>query len=500
MVHPRIVFHCADRDLFDLFLRGLPRNVLTEPLRNDTTLLKRHFRGYRISKDRPDLQSISTAYYDEINSKHNEKLLNHLCYKWVLSHDKLARDAFASLSISDADPEHPESWLRPAFDSMESKGHLEAAAHITRALAFDYPIEDIQITISVLSIRYNEQAQLRQHIENEFRTVHDNPQALHDALTLQHRRLSATLLQLDENAAAETTLYEADTRSLSNELTKLTKKTAKLDTAWHANTSRLEQRRKDLADAKEKYDAVQSNVADLKITRSKMQAHVKTTQHELQQCKYSFEARTNDLIQQKKTIESEISELTARLAAAAERMAQGTPTKSHVDVSAKTTPRSASTDALTCTTQDVFDLVDQQGFNATPATLDIFKLKLQGRLTNSVDDSSPPDANSDALSYARAATYGMPLWSPAIVARYALAASLHDSTGSQDDRIEWVLGGLFHADRGVDPTNTERLLCRLVELLDDTLLEPEIEAELSYSYCDGEVDRRAMGTNSGALS
>ena len=33
-----------------------------------------------------------------------------------------------------------------------------------------------------------------------------------------------------------------------------------------------------------------------------------------------------------------------------------------------------------------------------------------------------------------------------------------------------------------------------------TYLKIEIEAELSYSYCDGEVDRRAMGTNSGALS
>ena len=33
-----------------------------------------------------------------------------------------------------------------------------------------------------------------------------------------------------------------------------------------------------------------------------------------------------------------------------------------------------------------------------------------------------------------------------------------------------------------------------------TYLKIEIEAELSYPYCDGEVDRRAMGTNSGALS
>ena len=482
MALPRIVFHCADRDVFDLFLRGLPRNVLTEPLRNDATLLKKYFRGYRISKDRPDLQSISTAYYDEINSKRNEKLLNYLCSKWVLSHEQLARDAFASLGISDTDPKSPESWLRPAIDSMESKGHLEAAAHITRALAFDYPIEDIQIAISVLSIHYDEQAHLRQHIENEFRTVHDNPHALHEALTLQHHRLSAALVQLGGNVAAETTLFDADTRSLNNELTKLTKKSAKLDTDWHANTHRLAQRRNELADAKEKHDAVQADIADLKIKRSKMQAHVKKTQHELQQRKYSFEARTSDLIHQKKTIESDISELAARLAAAAERMAQSAASQSYVDASTTATTTSPSTVALTCNTQEVLDLVDQQGFNATPATLDIFKLKLQGKLTYAADESSPPDGNADALSYASAATYGTPPWSPEILTRYALVASLHETTGSQDERIELVLGGLFHADRVVDPTNTERLLCRLVELLDDTLLTSTNELDLVATF------------------
>ena len=44
------------------------------------------------------------------------------------------------------------------------------------------------------------------------------------------------------------------------------------------------------------------------------------------------------------------------------------------------------------------------------------------------------------------------------------------------------------------------LFNKTIFLLSRTYLKIEIEAELSYSYCDGEVDRRAMGTNSGALS
>ena len=483
MALPRIVFHCADRDLFDLFLRGLARNVLTEPLRNDTTLLKRYFRGFRISKDRPDLQSISAAYYDEINAKHNEKLLNFLCSKWVLSHEQLARDALTSLGISDADPKSPETWLQPAKDSMESKGHLDAAGHITRVLAFDYALEDIQIYISVLSIHYDEQTQLRQHIENEFRAVHDDPHALHEALTLQQRRLSAELVQLDGNVSAETTKYEADLRSLNNELTKLTKKTAKLDTDWNTSTERLEQRRKELADAKDKHDAVQADAADLKTKRSKMRAQVKKTQQELRQRKYAFEARTNDLSHRKETIESEISELAVRLATAAERMAQSTTTQSQAGARTTTTPPTpSSSNAPTCNTQEILELVEQQGFHATPATLDIFKLKLQGKLIYDPDDSSPLDGNDDMISYANAATYGTPPWSPDVLSRYALTTSLHEAAGGQDERIELVLGGLFHADRVPDPTNTERLLCRLVELLDDALLTSTRKLDLVATF------------------
>ena len=173
MTIPRIVFHCADRDLFERFIRSLSRQVLIRPLKNDQDLQKRHFRGYRISKDRPDVASISRAYYQEINGTRNAGVLNYLCERWVLAHKALADSALDSLGIHDVDLDRLDTWLTPAAAVLGEKGHLDAASDITRALAFDYPVEDILTMISILSIDCDSQSELRQHIEEEFRTVHD---------------------------------------------------------------------------------------------------------------------------------------------------------------------------------------------------------------------------------------------------------------------------------------------------------------------------------------
>ena len=55
-------------------------------------------------------------------------------------------------------------------------------------------------------------------------------------------------------------------------------------------------------------------------------------------------------------------------------------------------------------------------------------------------------------------------------------------------------------ERSQDGAEQHLSMSQRLGLVPRTYLKIEIEAELSYSYCDGEVDRRAMGTNSGALS
>ena len=124
---PRIVFHCADQDLFERFIRGLSRQVLIRPLKNDTALQKRHFRGYRISGDRLDVASISRAYYKEINERRNENLLDYLCGEWVIEHEALSRGTLARLGIRDFHLNRVKTWLSPAAKVLHEKGYLDAS-------------------------------------------------------------------------------------------------------------------------------------------------------------------------------------------------------------------------------------------------------------------------------------------------------------------------------------------------------------------------------------
>ena len=221
MTIPRIVFHCADQDLFDRFIRGLSRQVLIQPLKNDTALQKRHFRGYRISGDTPDVASISRAYHKDINGHQNERLLNYLCGKWVIVHESLVASTLERLGIREFDLNRLDTWLSPASEVLQEKGYLDAATEVTRSLAFDHPVEDILTIVSILSIDCDHQSQLRQQIEAEFRTVHDDPQALHEVLTTQHRAKVAQLESIEEVLATAARNHAAETRPINNHLTKL---------------------------------------------------------------------------------------------------------------------------------------------------------------------------------------------------------------------------------------------------------------------------------------
>ena len=95
----RIVFHCTDQDLFDLFIGRLSRQVLIDPLRNDQDIHTRYFRGYRITKSSPDVAAISRAYFKEINVQRNTELMNYLRNNWILAHAELATSTLEKLGI-----------------------------------------------------------------------------------------------------------------------------------------------------------------------------------------------------------------------------------------------------------------------------------------------------------------------------------------------------------------------------------------------------------------
>ena len=60
-----IVFHLTDADLFDDFMRGLPRQVPLEVARKNSKFRNKHFRGYRFTKNSPDFPVLPSSSVGE---------------------------------------------------------------------------------------------------------------------------------------------------------------------------------------------------------------------------------------------------------------------------------------------------------------------------------------------------------------------------------------------------------------------------------------------------
>ena len=491
MTIPRIVFHCADQDLFERFIRGLSRQVLLHPLKNDTAFQTRHFRGYRISGNRPDVASISRAYHKEINGRGNESLVGYLCGEWVLAHETLMASTLARLGIRDFDLRRFDTWLSPAAKVLQEKGCLNAASDLTRSLAFDYPVEDILTIVSILSIDCDPQSPLRQQIEQEFRTVHDDPHALHEVLTKQHRQEVARLEHIEKLLATAATDHAAEIRPINNNLTQLTRRKAKLDTDGSTHDRSLHQRQKDLEearatyeDAKTKHDKAALLLQDWKTKQTKLSAAIELAQNKLKQLRHTHTARGADLDKRKNLAESEIAEITLRLDAVRPRMLHATASatataKEQVNDHSST----SALNALTCSFQDLLHFVSRPGFTATPVTLDICAVYLQGRLDAASIPSRPASlvANPEAASlyHAHMAVYGEPSWSRATLSKYALSRSLQAPMETSERRSEFIIGGLYHVERLADPETTELLLTRLVNLLPENTATITERRELS---------------------
>ena len=218
MALERIVFHCTDRDLFGSFIRGLPRRVLTEPLRASAALKTRHFRGYRISKDRPDATAIAGAYYKEINVERNDQLLFHLCHNWLLTHQALVQQAFTALDLRDIDLQRTNDWLGAVHAMLSQGGHIKLGREVVRVLASGHELQDILTVVSILSVEYNDQTRLRKELEEEFRAVHDDPQVLHRALSSQVEELTVALKGLEDQTISDHKATLSELQRLRTEL------------------------------------------------------------------------------------------------------------------------------------------------------------------------------------------------------------------------------------------------------------------------------------------
>ena len=470
---PRIVFHLRDQELFELFVRSIPRPVLVDPLRNDSALRNRHFRGYRISKSSPDVPAISKAYYKEIDDERNGQLVEYLCRHWLLVHPELATGTLERLGLRNVDLRQTGDWLPAAHAALAELGYLNTATEIACALAFDHPIQDILIVVSILSVECEQQSELRQCVEDEFEKAHSDPRYLHAALTEQHTRLLGRLDHIESRRGEEIARCNEEREPIANELTQLTKKRTKLDGEGRTRENEVRRHKSELDKAQGEYDAAKALLLDWKKNHEKIKRSMSRGGAKLKDLDCSSEALRADLDRQKEANEADIEGIVQQLAVAKERMLHtgpaGAKSEEEVDQTSNREPAGAE---HTGNLGEVLDFTALEGFTSSSATVDIFRVWLQGgpaqapmRHTDCVTD---PTASVNYYGYM--ALRGDPPWSAEALGNYALARSLEsvrEGATAYESRADILLGGLYHVERMSDVGLTDRLLARLVELIPD---------------------------------
>lgn len=471
MPPPRIVFHCTDQDLFDSFIRGLGRGVLTAPLRKEPSLRARHFRGYRISKDRPDTAAIVKAYHKELNDKRNEQLLDYLCHNWLVAHERVAKAALAGIGIHDVDLKAKNDWLRQAHTSLSQKGHIEAAREIVRALAFDCRLDDILTIVSILSVDCEDQSGLRTVTEQEFHSVHDDPQALHSALMSQKDRLDGQLAKLTESRTAETRALESELQKPRTELARQQDKRKRIAEQFAKEEEALRKAEEKLQTARLDHELAASAVQKAKAKRTTVDSAITITQQKIGDRESEATERVASLEESIRDVERNLGEVSRRLKEAEERIAlhsadDESATGAGQDPAPYRAPHESS-----YTLQGILDFVADPNFAPSSVTIDICRLALDRQLGKDEAPLGQVDVSANAeimsLRYARAALNGSPPWTSDNLCQYALHRSMCHDILANEVRAEIVIGGLYHAGRIEDVTLTEQLLGRLVHLATD---------------------------------
>ena len=486
---PRIVFHLMDQELFELFVRSIRRPVLIEPLRNDSGLRNRHFRGYRISKSSPDVHAISKAYYKEINDERNGQLVDYLCRHWLLAHPELATAALERLGLRNVDLRQTGAWLPSAHTALADRGYLNTATEVTFALAFDNPIHDILIVLSILSVECEQQSELRQCVEDEFEKAHSDPRYLHTALTEQHTRLLGRLDSIERRRREEMTRCKKEREPIASELTQLTKKRSKSDGERRTRENEVRRRKNELDKVQAQYDVAQTRMQEWKNGQAKIKRSISRAEARLKDLDCSADALVADLDREVRAVESEIQGVVQQLEVSQERMLHTEPTGAQSGEDGGGDGREdggATREERTGSLEDVLSFTALEGFASSSATVDLFSRWLQGAPTKvpgrHTDCATDPSAS--VSYYGHMVLHGDPPWSAEAVGNYALARSFEaapEGASGYEGRADLLLGGLYHVERVSDGTLADRLLARLVELVGNDLAPPVAGRDLAES-------------------
>ena len=476
----RIVFHLTDADLFDAFMRGLPRKFPLEVIRRNEKFRTKYFRGYRITANSLEFSILCRAFYDEINQKRDEKIIRFLCVNWVINHSDLATTGLQTLGVGDFDLCKPDTWLPQAHDALKSRGYIDGARSVVRASGITHRLEDILIFVSILSYYFEDQRSLRSAVEEEFGTVQDNPRLLLKHLEEEQQTRRTRLLEIDNQ-------HSSESKRLGEERSDLRKNKKKSDKEATRLTSEVDSESKLLAKTEREFTEVKARRA----------THKEALEHlEKRKLKaVNLSSRINDNIakvdaelteltelhnKQRQGVKSDLEQIEHRIDEVRERLkeAQPTPKVSPIAQSRPTAPQvdsnieTSKLDEWSLSLEELSKIVAQPGFISTPVTLELAHL----RATNSISKPAlgqeslalpvgGPDFAASTSWWAYHAVMEAPLWNREYLAKYALARTADAENHDIEFSTNVLLGGLYHAARVSDPTLTDLLVRRLMEIV-----------------------------------
>ena len=491
----RIVFHLTDADLFDAFMRDLPRQVPLEIVRKNHEFRNKHFRGYRITNNSPDFSLLRQAFYDEINREDDRGIIRFLCFQWVACHSDLAVKSLRALGVDGFDLGKIPTWLPPAQEALQARGHVEGARSIVRAAGITHRLEDVLIFVSILSIEYEDQSGLRSATEEEFSTVQDDPRLLLTHLEEEQRGLQDSLSKLDERHTLDLQRVNKERSALAGKL-KASKEDVGTLKSEIAKTSEL------LAAVEREFQEVEVRKTSHKAKLEKLERRnqkVANIRSRLMEDLAKADARQTEVSNrrdaQRRGVESDLEQIHRRIEEVQERLKEVKPAlpihssdpalaAASQGASANKTPEEGDWPPSLA---KLSNMVLQSGFISTPVSLEIVRL----RATNAIDDphlgqepaALPAGQAEVAASYwACRAVTDIPLWNREYLARYAIARTLDPADRDIEVSTDLLLGGLYHAAGVEKPEIVELLLRRLLEIV--MRVSP---SQSSYVNTDDEV-------------
>jgi predicted nucleic acid-binding Zn-ribbon protein len=507
----RPVFHILDKDLFEGFIRALPRESLIDPVRRDEALRNRHFRGFQISNSSPSQAQLAEAYRKEILECGNTNLTNFLCKRWLTVHSALTQTALTCFGL-DTEKLSDFSWLSDVHGLLEEAEWEPQIRKIVRCLSGAYPREEILIFISIVAYVCPDQAELRHVVEEELTFAQTDPEALKEALQHQLGDADSSVKDIERKTADLELQIEKNREKVNIEISAAESEALNLEHQISQAEPEMSHIREQLSSLGQRLANLNTGLDSAKAKREKTLRTIERLRKSLQAGEQDGNRKLTELRSEKLRVDSAIQELHEQLRLIEEKLrskreaVEAERAKIAEDLNLAR-QKSAGTDTLETESQTqgpilsrgkafqagetprallerVIEIVTAGWFSSSCVTLELLRMGMRAPapLGGATEPSLP--ILDDPISwetYLAQESRRENRWPRDVLARYALARTVNRSNESPEELSDIVLSGLYHVGRTADGALRDQLLQRLIEIWANIRPEPATEGELPAS-------------------